>query len=192
MKASKEKYESVDKQMGDEIEAINPPAQEIKQRRFGLMSMFFGSKTSTLVTAFSITLLVTLGVAGYFFMQVRELKQDPNKQAEKELQGVIDEVGKLMVLPVNEKPTLATVSDPSKLKDQAFFVNAELGDKVLIYANAKKAILYSVKLNKILEVAPINLGNSQQTVSTPVSTPIPLQDTKPVVAPASTRTSVRH
>lgn len=49
--------------------------------------------------------------------------------------------------------------DPEKLRDQPFFANAQRGDKVLIYANAKKAILYNPPSNKIIEVAPVNIGN---------------------------------
>ncbi len=69
-------------------------------------------------------------------------------------------VGKLMVLPDNEEPTIATVADLEKLKDQPFFVNAKLGDKVLIFATAKKAVLYRPDENKIIELAPLNIGTS--------------------------------
>lgn len=88
--------------------------------------------------------------------------------------GLVEVVGKLIVLPVGEEPTIATVSDPSKLKDQPFFANAEVGDKVLIYQKAKQAYLYSVSLNKLVEVAPINVGQSTTSTTTPkiVNTPI--------------------
>ena len=64
----------------------------------------------------------------------------------------------MIVLPEDEIPTVATVSDPEKLKEQPFFSDAKKGDKVLIYANAKKAILYDPMANKIVTVAPINIG----------------------------------
>jgi hypothetical protein len=67
-------------------------------------------------------------------------------------------VGKLIVLPTDEQPTLATVVDPSKLKNQPFFAQAQKGDQVLIYTNARKAILYSPTANKIVEVAPLIIG----------------------------------
>jgi hypothetical protein len=70
-------------------------------------------------------------------------------------------VGLLIVLPKNETPTIATVSDPSVLKNQAFFVDAKKGDKVLIYTNAKKAILYDPVIKKIINVAPVNTGDFQ-------------------------------
>ncbi len=69
--------------------------------------------------------------------------------------SLVEEVGKLIVLPEGEEPTIATVSDPEKLKDQLFFANAKLGDKVLLYTEAKKAYLYDPVAKKLIEVAPI-------------------------------------
>lgn len=102
---------------------------------------------------------LSIGVSVYLFVQVRQLKQNPQAQAAQDADDLVVKVGMLMVLPKDEKPTIATVADPSKLRDQAFFVHAVAGDKVLIYTSAKKAILYSPTENKIVEVAPINLGN---------------------------------
>lgn len=92
--------------------------------------------------------------------QLIELKKNPQQASEDITKSVVEKVGKLIILPEGEQPTLATVSDPSKLKNQPFFANAEIGDRVLIYSNAKKAILYSEKDNKIKEVAPINTDNN--------------------------------
>jgi len=92
--------------------------------------------------------------------QVSELKKNPQQAAEDQTNEIIAKVGKLIVLPEDERPTLATVTDPAALKEQPFFAKAEVGDKVLIYTNARKAILYSERDNKIKEVAPINIGSS--------------------------------
>ena len=100
--------------------------------------------------------------AVYFYSQYSGLVQNPNKVAQEEVTTLVAQVGKLIVLPEGETPTLATVTDPKKLKDQSFFAKAQKGDKVLIYTNAKKAILYNPESNKIVEVAPINIGNPQK------------------------------
>lgn len=107
----------------------------------------------------SLVALLIISIAGmaYFYQKANA---DPQKVAQKELNDAIVAIGRLIVLPANETPTLATVSDPEKLKDQAFFINAKKGDKVLIYTVARKAILYSPSLNKIVEVAPVNVGGS--------------------------------
>lgn len=101
----------------------------------------------------------SLGTTFYFYSEYSTLKQDPDKVAQEEVAKLVAQVGKLIVLPERETPTLATVTDLDKLKDQPFFAKAKTGDKVLIYANAKKAILYNPELNKIVEVAPIDIGN---------------------------------
>lgn len=119
--------------------------------------------------AVSILVVVTLVAAGsayYFYDEANGLKKDPNKITREETASLIAKLDKLIVLPEGETPTVATVSDPEKLKDQAFFAKAKIGDKVLIYASAKKAILYDAENNKIVEVAPINIG-------TPTPTPRP-------------------
>ena len=85
--------------------------------------------------------------------------EDSNKE-------LVDAVGKLVVLPANEQPTIATIADLSKLQGQPFFANAQVGDKVLIYTQAKKAILYRPSENKIIELAPLNIGSGQSASST--------------------------
>ena len=72
-----------------------------------------------------------------------------------EAQQMIDKIGKLITLPTDEQPAVATVTDLSQLKSQPFFANALVGDKVLIYAKAKEAILYRPSTDKIIEVAPV-------------------------------------
>lgn len=104
--------------------------------------------------------LVLAGSTGMLYKQVRSLKNSPEKQAQEENTMIIENVGKLIALPEGEAPTIATVTDPAKLKaEQAFFARAEEGDKVLIYTRALKAIMYRPGTNKIIEVAPLVIGN---------------------------------
>jgi len=137
------------------------------------------------ITLGVLVLLGAAGSAGVFYKQLSELKKNPNKVAQDETTATISAVGKLIVLPTGEQPTLATVTDPEKLKDQAFFAQAKAGDKVLIYTKAKKAILYSPTENKIVEVAPVNIGNNTAATDSSVSgsnttakTPTPNPPTK--------------
>ena len=106
--------------------------------------------------------ILSAGLAIYFFFEVRSLRANPQQVAEKEVQAIVARVGKLMVLPQDEIPTMATILDPAELVDQPFFASAQKGDKVLLYTNAKKAILYSPSQDKIIDVAPVNLGSAPQ------------------------------
>lgn len=89
----------------------------------------------------------------------KQLEQSNKQQLlnnKEESQELIEKVGRLIVLPENEQPTIATVTDLAKLKGQPFFARAQIGDKVLIYSQSKKAILYRPSADKIIEVAPFN------------------------------------
>lgn len=127
------------------------------------------------VLIIGVVLVLALAAAsGYFYLQYKknqDLLKDPARAAQIQSQEIVEKVGKLMELPKDEKPTIATVSDVSKLKGQPFFAKAKNGFKVLIYTKAQKAILYDPVGNKIVEVGPVNIGSSQtqaQTKTTPV------------------------
>ena len=82
-------------------------------------------------------------------------------QLQQEVENLVKEVGKLIALPEDEDPTVATVTDVEAVKDQPFFSKAQNGDKVLIYTNARKAILYRPSENRILEVGLVNIQQDQ-------------------------------
>lgn len=109
--------------------------------------------------------ILALGTIGYLAWQNHDLKQNPNKIVQADQKKLLDKVGGLMTLPTGEQPSIATVSDKNKLKDQAFFKNAQNGDTLLIYTNARKAILYRESTNKIIEVAPIAIDTAAGTTT---------------------------
>ncbi len=103
--------------------------------------------------------MLSIGAAGYFYAQYAAIKKNPEKVAQDETKIIVDKVGKLLTLPKDEQPTLATILDKEKLKDQPFFNDATNGDKILIYTQAKKAIVYRESENRIINVGPILLNN---------------------------------
>jgi len=122
-------------------------------------------------TVFIVILIFgSLGTAGYFYQQYKEIKDNPNKVSTDEINSLTVVISKFMDLPIDEIPTLATVTDKEKLTDQDFFKKSENGDKILIYANAKKAILYRPLTEKIIEVAPLLIGSGSQE-ETPIEMP---------------------
>lgn len=131
--------------------------------------MKFNYKFFPHITAGILVLLLFLA-GGYFYYQNQKTqvaKANPQIQAQEEVKKVVAEVGKLIDLPADETPTVATVTDITKLKDQPFFAKAKNGDKVLIYTNSKKAILYDPIAKKVIDVAPINIGTSSAQTSQP-------------------------
>ena len=117
-------------------------------------------------------IIVGLAVATtYYYRQYKKIRNNPQVVSEEETKAVVAEVGKLMELP-NETPSIATVQDKEKLKDQNFFQKAQNGDKVLIFTNAKQAILFRPSAKKIIEVAPLILpGNENNAGNTTAATP---------------------
>ena len=113
-----------------------------------------------LIFLFVILTLAGAGGSYYFYNKysdANKLLADPNALVQKEESKVIDMLGKLIDLPTDEKPTVATVLDKEKLKDQPFFAKAENGDKLIVFAQSKKAILYRESTNKIVEFAQLVL-----------------------------------
>ena len=127
----------------------------------------------------------SLGAAGYFYKQYKEIKDNPNKISIDEIKSLTTVIGKFMDLPADETPTLATVTDKEKLKDQDFFKKSENGDKILIYANTKKAILYRPSTQKVIEVAPLLIGSGSQN-TTPTETPAETLIETPTKTPTET------
>lgn len=100
----------------------------------------------------------------YKYKQVQrenERLRNPQEAAKAQTDELVRDVGKIVQLPDGETPTVATVVDAGKLKSQAFFKNSENGDKVLMYTKALKAYLYRPSTKKIIEIAPISLGQGQ-------------------------------
>ncbi len=114
---------------------------------------------------FVLVLIVAAASGALYFYQQSKSGETTAASSEAEVAALVSAVGKLIVLPEGEAPTVATVSDPEKLKGQVFFANAKKGDKVLLYANARKAIMYSPDQNKIVEVAPLTNEPAPQNPS---------------------------
>ncbi len=123
------------------------------------------------VILFLLVLVIVLGSVGsaaYFYNQnqiAQKMLKDPTGASKEEIKAIAKALSKFMDLPTDEEPTLATVLDKEKLKDQPFFAKAENGDKVIIYTKSGKAILYRPSTGRIIDIAPINLGESQGMVN---------------------------
>jgi len=120
------------------------------------------------------------GAAYYFYNQYRQTKivlDNPQVASQNEVKEITDKLGKIYDLPKDEEPTVATVLDKEKLKDQAFFAKAENGDKVVIFTKSQLAILFRASEGKIITVSPVSLQEPQ----TAESSPIPQADEEPAV-----------
>lgn len=79
-----------------------------------------------------------------------------------EISRITAAIQKHFLLPSDEIPTLATVTDAALLaKSQVFFINAQEGDRVLLYTKKRQAILYRPDSDLIVNVGPIQYGQSE-------------------------------
>lgn len=125
-------------------------------------------------------LLLGIAIGGYggtyyFYNRYRQTKivlDNPEVASQNEVKAITEKLGKIYDLPKDEEPTVATVLDKEKLKDQPFFARAENGDKVVIYTKSQLAILYRASENKIITVAPVSL-------SQPETSPEPIPESSP-------------
>lgn len=129
----------------------------------------------SILISFIILILLALGGSGagiYYYVQYQQLlakSNDPNIAVKE----VLGKVGKLIDLPSNEQPTVATVNNAELIKNQSFFAKAKNGYRVILYPNAKLAILYDEAANKIVNFGTINVGSATPS-ATPAAQNIPL------------------
>jgi len=108
----------------------------------------------------------TIFFGGYFYWQYKKvLATSIGKNVlapQSEVKILTEKLGKVLELPSDEEPTIAEVKDKEKLKGQLFFSSAQNGDKVLLYTNNRRAVLYRPETDKIIEMA--SLGEESNDV----------------------------
>ncbi len=118
-----------------------------------------------------LVLVATIGAAGMYLLvsknpSVMGITTNSEADSAKEVEALVNEVNKIMTLPTDESPTIATVSDAEKIKAQSFFKNAQNGDKLLVYTKGRKAILYRPSDKRIIDVGVININQPQANATT--------------------------
>lgn len=163
------------------LDSQNKPPSLTSEMRMQSMDRGVNRKWVWLIAVIGLVLILIIG--GLYWHSQSQLSKakkellqqqnDPATKLKEENKQLTEKIGKLIILPSNEEPTIATVSDLNKLKDQPFFAKAALGDKVLIYSTAKKAILYRPSSNQIIELAPLLDGTNTPSApaTSPTSTP---------------------
>ncbi len=121
------------------------------------------------VMVLAMLFLIATSIAGYFYYQYRHSAEVVDA---KEIEDLVEQIGQMMLLPEGA-PTLATVTDREKLAEQPFFQKSENGDKVLIYTQSGRAILYRPSMKKIVDVTSVNVNpqTAQNTPQTETTTP---------------------
>lgn len=110
--------------------------------------------------------LIVLSAAVYFYLQYQKTQQllkNPTAATQLETTEILSKIEKFIELPIGETPTIATILDSQKLKNQPFYARSQNGDKIILYTNAKIAILYRPSENKIIDVSHLTLDTQSST-----------------------------
>lgn len=119
-------------------------------------------RRSVLIPVLLVLCIVAASALGFFYYRYYTLQRHATLSGDEKIEQVVAKVGRLIDLPQGEVPTLATISDMSKLEGKQFFAHAKIGDQVLVYTAARKAYLYDPEANMIIEVGGINIDTPQQ------------------------------
>lgn len=76
------------------------------------------------------------------------------KAQQKEEQQTVDKISKLLRLP-NETPIFTTVYNEKDFENNNLFRVVKKGDKILLFINAKQAVIYRPSTNQVIEVVPV-------------------------------------
>lgn len=117
-------------------------------------------KRRIIVPVLAALLILTVIGFGVVYKKYTDVKNNPEKIAQAEIADIVQKAGKIISLPKDETPILATVSDSQKLKDQPFFAEAKNDDKLLVYTKAKKAVIYRPSSNMVVNVGPLVMNTS--------------------------------
>ena len=96
-----------------------------------------------------------------------------NGQNTENPQALLDKISRLILLPQNERPSIATINNVAQLqKNWPFYENARNGDVLLIYFQAKKAYIYDPEKNMIINMGSVDVMaapvlSASSTTSTP-------------------------
>ena len=109
--------------------------------------------------------LVIVGALLYFGWSWWNLKKQINtllqpegieELQKKQTEELLEKMKKHIVLPDDEEPIIATVTDAEALKKESdFYALAKNDDVVVIYVRAKKAFLFDPFANRVLNVGPV-------------------------------------
>lgn len=102
-------------------------------------------------TAIIVLVLLVACIGIWLVMASQASDEQPMDSME---QDVVSSLGLIMLLPSDEKPIITTIHDLESVKDEPFHKYAKIGDIVLRYPRAGRAILYSPSENMIVEAVP--------------------------------------
>ncbi len=98
--------------------------------------------------------LLVLLLAGILVLGVYTVYRNLHQTSAAATADLVTEVSRRAVLPAGETPAISTVIDETKL-DQPFLAQARKGDKVLLYLQSGRAVVYRPSSGQIVNMGPL-------------------------------------
>ena len=98
--------------------------------------------------------LVIVAIAAVMLVNLSRTDRDET------VESIVTRVGRHYLLPDDETPALLTVTDVTKPQSE-FLRSAQNGDKMLVYKNHKKVILYRPSADRVVEVGPVSIADTE-------------------------------
>ena len=129
------------------------------------------------VLAVSVIVLLVAGSGVAYGVYEYKLQNNPAVIYQHKVKSLMEQVSKYTSLPSDEQPVFATVTDTHVLPKNAFFQQAQDGDKIIMYKKHKLAILFRPITGQMItkatlifrDVTPTPQGDSVAGASTSAS-----------------------
>ena len=120
------------------------------------------AKRKFMVGVLVLLLIVAAGTSTLLFVKYQDaLKDNPQR----EQQRVLTALAEVIQLP-KEAPGFSTVVDVSKLSNPTLKARAKNGDKLIVFAKAKRLVIYRPSTTKVIDMLTIQDKQPVAGVST--------------------------
>lgn len=129
-------------------------------------------KTKKILYILIVLVIILLGFALYKKFYNPKTDSQNQQLTDKQVSSLVKKVSKLILVP-DEKPVVATILKADELiAEQKFYAGSKNGDYLIVFPEAKKAIIYRAKEDKLINVGPIIVDQNaaQNTQQAPATT----------------------
>lgn len=142
-------------------------------QRFSFLKIIKGRKIIWILAVVVPTLAASVMASFFYFKWQQASSSTPDditetqEESQEEIDKIVEKVGRLILLPEGETPTLVTIDDKDSITENlVFFRDAENGDKVLVYRQAKLAFLYRPSADKLINASSVNVTSGEDADGT--------------------------
>ena len=123
------------------------------------------SKNIIIEKILPLLIIIFMVLLGFLiFKKFNSAENLPNGQlSDKQIEVIVKKVSKLINIP-KEIPAIATIIKADNLiAEQSFYIGSKDGDYLIVFPQAKKALIYRESEDRLINVGPIVIDQSATT-----------------------------